>query len=96
MYLYEYIRLGDGLCIECKNIVDIRGFDPQDLARHTQFFRDDGKLVDATFGGKIESLIIMDNGFAIASNAPYERVHEHEVQRWMLKEYFEEVEKIHG
>ena len=69
----EFISIGFGSMVSRERVVAIVGPDSAPIRRMTQESRERGMLIDATYGRKTASILIMDSGHVILSALSPER-----------------------
>ena len=63
----KFVNIGFGNLVSSARLVAIVGPESAPIKRIIQDVRDQGKLIDATYGRRTRSVIIMDNGSVILS-----------------------------
>lgn len=61
------VNVGFGNLVSAERIVAVTGFESLPLKRLSQDARSEGRLVDATFGRRTKSVIVMDSGHVVVS-----------------------------
>lgn len=69
----EFISIGFGSMVSRERIVAVVGPDSAPIRRMTQESRERGMLIDATYGRKTASILVMDSGHVILSALPLEK-----------------------
>lgn len=77
----KLISIGYGSFVSLARIVAVLGPDSNPIKRTVSQAKDDGKLIDATYGRKTESVLVMDNGCVILCPLTPETLAERAVQR---------------
>ncbi|WP_443083827.1 extracellular matrix/biofilm regulator RemA [Vallitalea sp.] len=65
--MIQMVNIGFGNIISANRIIAIISPESAPIKRVIQNGRDDGKLIDATYGRKTRAVIIMDSGHVILS-----------------------------
>lgn len=65
--MIQVVNIGFGNIISANRIIAIISPESAPIKRVIQNGRDDGKLIDATYGRKTRAVIIMDSGHVILS-----------------------------
>mgnify|MGYP002626870342 CR=1 FL=1 len=63
----KFINIGFGNLVSAGRLVAVVGPESAPIKRIVQDVREQGKLIDATYGRRTKSVIIMDNGSVILS-----------------------------
>lgn len=63
----KFVNIGYGNLVSSGRLVAVVGPESAPIKRIIQDVRDQGKLIDATYGRRTKSVIIMDNGSVILS-----------------------------
>ena len=72
----KLINIGFGNMVSAERVVAIVSPDSAPVKRLGQEARDRGMLIDASFGRKTRSVLVMDSGHVIWSSLPPEQVSE--------------------
>ena len=70
----KLVNIGFGNMVSSERILAVVSPDSAPIKRLTQEVRDNGLLIDASFGRRTRSVLIMDSGHVILSALPTETV----------------------
>ena len=72
------LNIGFGNMVSEERVVSILSSDSSPIRRMMQQARDEGRLIDATYGRKCRTVLVMDSGHVVLSGLPPETVALHE------------------
>ncbi|HIR34508.1 MAG TPA: DUF370 domain-containing protein [Candidatus Faecimorpha stercoravium] len=70
----QLIHVGYGSIVNADRVIAILGADSAPIKRAIQEARDSGRLIDATYGRKTRSVLVMDSGHLLLSALQSETV----------------------
>jgi regulator of extracellular matrix RemA (YlzA/DUF370 family) len=82
----KLINIGFGNMVSAERIIAIAGQESAPIKRVIQLARESGNLIDATYGRKTKSVIIMDSGHIVLSALQPETLAQRAVQSGLEKE----------